>query len=351
MSYLEVQGLELRFKEFSLRPITFSVQKGETFVVLGPSGSGKSVLLETIAGFYTPSAGAIRLAGRDVTQLPPEERQVGFMFQDYALFPHKSVGENVRFGLRYGRVRDGRTKQIMEMLGISHLEHRRPASLSGGEKQRVALARALVTEPQLFLFDEPMSALDARARDTLREELKGLLRELGITAVYVTHDQTEALVLADRIAVLRDGQLVQVGVPADIFNSPADEFVANFVGVETILPGTVVACEDGLCKVSVAGGELQVAKELQIDRQVLVCIRPEEVTISEANEELTSARNRLRSTVRSISQLGPIFKVRLDCGFPLVAFVTKHSYLELNLKEGKEVLASIKATAIHLIPR
>ncbi|MCL5257264.1 MAG: ABC transporter ATP-binding protein [Chloroflexi bacterium] len=349
MSYLDIQSLEVRFQDFALQHVSLTVEQGQVFVVLGPSGSGKSVLLETIAGFYTPASGTIRLAGRDITHLPPEDRHIGFMFQDYALFPHRTVAENVRFGLRNRQGRDDHTLKILEMLGITHLQDRKPLTLSGGEKQRVALARALVAEPQLFLLDEPLSALDARARDAVREELKHLLKSLGITAVYVTHDQTEGLVMADRMAVFNKGQVLQSGLPADIFSRPVDKFVAYFVGMETIVSGTVVSNGEGSCIVAVGGIQMQAAGDLSPGKPVTVGIRPEDVTLSEPGANLSDPANHLRATVRSIVPLGPIFKVTLDCGFELVAFVIKEGYIELDLQEGKEVVAFVKPSAVHLI--
>ena len=239
---------------------------------------------------------------------------------------------------------------MLARLGLTHLADRKPANLSGGEKQRVALARALAMDPALFLFDEPLSALDARARDALRDELKTLLRQLGLPAIYVTHDQTEALVLADKMAILRDGALLQVGAPSEIFNAPADEFVANFVGVETVLEGETLAASDGDVRIALGSREIHAVSE-HAARRVLVCIRPEDVALARGARGDSSVRNQFDARVVAVAALGPLFKITLDCGFPLIAYVTKQSYLELNLAPGAPVVASVKATAIHLIPR
>lgn len=356
MSFVAVEGLALHLGAFALRDISFAIERGETFVILGPSGAGKSVLLETLAGFYLPERGRIHIDGREMTTAPPEARRIGFMFQDYALFPHLTVAQNVLFGAQYaGRPGNARRRveELLARLGLERLAQRRPAHLSGGEKQRAALARALATDPALSLFDEPLSALDARTRDTLRAELKTLLRELDLTAIYVTHDQAEALVLADKIAVLRDGALLQVGTPSEVFNAPADEFVANFVGVETVLAGRITSAADGIVDVAV-GDQVLHAPDHRLEestRRVLACIRPEDVVLARAPAVGSSVRNQFPARVVEVMPLGPLFKVTADAGFPLVAYVTKQSFLELELAPGAPVVASVKAAAIHLISR
>jgi ABC-type Fe3+/spermidine/putrescine transport system ATPase subunit len=236
MSYFMIHDLSVVLPRFSLQGVSLALEQGQTLVLLGPSGSGKSVMLETIAGFHLPAKGRIELSGREITSLPPEERGLGFMFQDYALFPHLTVERNIAFGLRRNPEADRHVEHVMKLLGVRHLIGRRPSSLSGGEKQRVALARALATEPQLFLFDEPLSALDARMREELREELRVLLRTLNATSVYVTHDRLEARALADVIAIIQDGAIRQVGSPQDVFSAPVDAWVAKFVGMQVLRP-------------------------------------------------------------------------------------------------------------------
>ncbi len=342
-----LQGVTVTLGSFALRDISFSLAQGEIFVVLGPSGAGKSVLLETIAGFHRPDGGSITIGGRDMTAAPPEARRIGFMFQDYALFPHLTVAQNVQFACRKD---PARARGLLARLGLSPLSNRRPANLSGGEKQRVALARALAMDPELFLFDEPLSALDARARDTLRDELKSLLRQLALPALYVTHDQTEALVLADTVAVLAEGALLQVGTPSQIFNTPANEFVARFVGVETVLEGETLEASDGDVRIAVGTREIHAVAD-RAPRRLLVCIRPENVSLARGAQGNSSVRNQFEARVVEVASLGHVFKIALDCGFPLVAYVTKQSYLELGLAPGARVVAGIKATAIHIIGR
>jgi molybdate transport system ATP-binding protein len=350
-----VEGLSLQVGAFALRDISFALAEGEIFVILGSSGAGKSLLLETLAGFWRPARGRIVIAGRDLTDAPPEARRIAFMFQDYALFPHLTVAQNVGFGLRFADAGRGAepVDALLDRLGLRHLAARKPSRLSGGEKQRVALARALAMQPALFLFDEPLSALDARSRDTLRSELKAFLARAGVPAIYVTHDQMEALALADKMAVMEAGALLQVGTPSEIFNAPASQAVANFVGVETVLAGTVLSLSDGMARIAVGGGMLHAVANggTASGSPVLACIRPEDVGLAKSAHPDSSVRNQFAARVVAIEASGPLFKVTLDAGFPLVAYVAKQSYLELGLAPGSELVASIKATAVHLIGR
>ena len=251
---MEIKSLWVELEEFRLCDINLEIAAGEYFVVLGPTGAGKTVLLETIAGLHRPRRGRILLAGEDITHAPPERRGIGFVYQDYALFPHLSVAGNIAFGLRLRGMGRGeiekRVAAIGRLLGIEHLLHRMPGTLSGGEAQRVALARALVIEPRLLLLDEPLSALDPETREGLQRELGRIHRELGTTTIHVTHDFEEAVALGDRIAVLREdrldeglreGRIVQVGRPEEIFRRPASEFVARFVGVRNIFRGQALS--------------------------------------------------------------------------------------------------------------
>jgi putative spermidine/putrescine transport system ATP-binding protein len=219
--------------------VDLDILEDEFFTFLGPSGSGKTTCLRMIAGFERPDEGRVELGGRDVTDLPPYERDVNTVFQDYALFPHMTVGENVEYGLRIAKVgreeRRRRATEALEMVRLSGYEKRRPGQLSGGQRQRVALARALVKRPRVLLLDEPLGALDLKLRQQMQNELRGLQQEVGITFVYVTHDQEEALTMSDRLAVFSEGRIEQVGAPADVYEHPVNEFVAGFVGVSNIV--------------------------------------------------------------------------------------------------------------------
>ncbi len=237
---IRLVGLTKRYGEVvAVAGVDLEIARGEFFTLLGPSGSGKTTCLRMIAGFERPDEGRVELAGRDVTDLPPYERDVNTVFQDYALFPHMTVGENVEYGLRIAGVgreeRRRRASEALDLVRLEGYEKRRPGQLSGGQRQRVALARALVNRPKVLLLDEPLGALDLKLRQQMQNELRTIQGEVGITFVYVTHDQEEALTMSDRLAVFADGHIEQVGPPADVYEHPANEFVAGFVGVSNIV--------------------------------------------------------------------------------------------------------------------
>ena len=237
---LRLQGVRKNYGHVvAVAGVDLTVNEGEFFTLLGPSGSGKTTLLRLIAGFERPDAGKIELGGRDVTSMPPYLRQTNTVFQDYALFPHMSVGENIAYGLRIKHVpnaeRRKRVERALNMVRLVGLEGRRPNQLSGGQRQRVALARAVINQPQVLLLDEPLGALDLKLRQEMQIELKQIQKEVGITFVYVTHDQEEALTMSDRVAVMANGQIEQVGSPVDVYERPATEFVAGFIGISNVL--------------------------------------------------------------------------------------------------------------------
>ncbi len=239
--FLRLEGLEKRFGETAVtRGVSLSAARGEIVALLGPSGSGKTTVLRLVAGFEVPDAGRIRVEGEDVTDLPPERRRFGMVFQHYALFPHMTVGENVAFGLRAGGAAAGETRErvteTLSLVGLAGFEDRRVTEISGGQQQRVALARALAPSPRVLLLDEPLSNLDPALRDRTRRELKRAIRKVGITTLFVTHEQEEAFELGDRVAVLHRGRLEQIGTPEALFERPATRFVASFIGRSSVLP-------------------------------------------------------------------------------------------------------------------
>ena len=348
---IEIRNLSLQLGDFSLNDFSMTVAEGEYFVVLGPTGVGKTILLEAISGLQHPQRGAILLGGQEVTHLPPEQRGMGLVYQDYALLPHLDVRENIAFGLRMRKEpapeRRRRAKAMAETLGISDLLHRRPETLSGGEQQRVALARALITKPKVCLLDEPLGALDPRTAKEMQSELKRVHREMGVTFVHVTHNFEEAVTLSDRVGVMLDGRMVQTGSPEEVFNRPASLEVAQFLGLHNILKGIVTQEEDGYY-FSVGRVFLPEAGDY-VGRECHLAIPPEDIVLSLESFQ-SSARNSLRGTITQITQRPTHVEVRLAVQpeVEIVALITKRSIEKLQLREGVEVWATFKTAAVRL---
>ncbi|OLZ42375.1 ABC transporter [Natrinema saccharevitans] len=310
MTELTLAGVAKRYDgTAALEGIDLTVRDGEFFTLVGPSGCGKTTTLRTIAGFESPTAGTVRFDGRAMDGVPPEARDVGVVFQSYALFPHMSVAENVGYGLRFREPPDGETvdERVRELLALVDLEgmgERDPEGLSGGQRQRVALARALAPAPDLLLLDEPMSALDARLRESLRRQVKRIQSELEITTVYVTHDQAEALAISDRVAVINGGRVEQVGRPQAIYREPATRFVAEFVGDNNVFEGAVRAREGERTRIDVGGETLAVSSEPVPPEanRVTVCVRPGALSRS-------AGTNRLPVAVETSEFLGETVRV------------------------------------------
>jgi molybdate transport system ATP-binding protein len=332
---------------------------GAVTVLFGPSGSGKTTVLRAVAGLDRPDRGLIRFDGEtwfdgaDGTFVPPQRRRVGLLFQDHALFPHLSVAANVGYGLgALSRAeRDARVRALAERLRFADLLRRRPGELSGGERQRVALARALAPSPRLLLLDEPLSALDAPSRTELRGELRRTLEATGVPALVVTHDRIEALALGDRIVVMVDGRVRQVGAVGAVFSAPADAEVAGVVGTENVLPVRLARREGGLAVVRAGPVELVAVDPGGLEGEAFACLRAEEIVIEEAPGARSSAQNLIAGVVAARADEGPLVRVRLDCGVPLVALVTRASAERLGLVPGRAVAALVKAPAIRLVPR
>jgi molybdate transport system ATP-binding protein len=340
--------------------LELDLDAAEVLALFGPSGSGKSTVLRCVAGLERPQVGSIVADGRawfDAERgvsVQPQARRVGYVPQGYALFPHLSVRDNVAYGVRgLDRTRrDRRVGELLDSLGISHLADRRPPRLSGGERQRVAVGRALASDPLLLLLDEPLSALDETTRSDVRTALAGTIRTAGTPALLVSHDPTDVLALADRVAVLVDGVVRQVGPAEEVFLRPADEVVARLVGADVLGFATVIASADGLVRVDLHGHALTAVGELPAGQRVLVSVRPEEVTLLEApaSGPHLSARNVLPATVARLDPRGTLVLATLDAGFPLRALVTRQAVAELRLAVGAAVGAAIKAPSIHLAP-
>jgi putative spermidine/putrescine transport system ATP-binding protein len=311
MTFLELEGIRKSFGEtVAVENFDLAAEKGEFVSFLGPSGCGKTTTLRMIAGFELPTAGSIRIDGTDVTNRPPNRRNVGMVFQSYALFPNMTVADNIGFGMKVrGKPRNQIKEKVGELLDLIHLGgrgDRYPWQLSGGQQQRVALARALAIEPQVLLLDEPLSALDAKIRVALRHQIRSIQRQLGITTVYVTHDQEEALSLSDRVVVMSEGRIEQIGAPADIYNFPATRFVASFVGTLNLLDARVVDAASG--RLSVGAQEIHAGRAIDAGNgsQVTVAIRPEGIELGG-----NGGTNQLTGTVEDVSFLGSIVRTRL----------------------------------------
>jgi molybdate transport system ATP-binding protein len=346
---VQVRDLWVDLGEFHLQGVALDVAPGEYMVVLGPTGAGKTVLLETIAGLYSPRQGQVLMEGRDVTTVPPERRGIGFVYQDYVLFPHLSVADNIGFGLKLRRqpraLIQQRVSDMARLLSIDHLLHRDPNTLSGGEQQRAVLARALVVEPRLLLLDEPLSALDPATREDLQRELARLHRALGTTTIHVTHDFEEAVALGDRIAVLNAGRIVQVGSPEAIFRKPASEFVARFVGVRNILQGDLQPGKDGYQLLTL--DLVQIAVVTELTGRVHASIRPEDIFVFQ--EPLrSSVRNTFRGRIVEIADRGTLIYVTVRVPPDLICAITRRSLEDLELAVGQEVLIAFKASAVHI---
>jgi len=354
----EIKNLFIRRETHTVLSVEeLTIQPSEVLAVIGPNGAGKSTLLLTIASLLQPSAGQILFHGQPLEKENSltYRRRIGLVLQEPLLLDI-SVADNVASGLRFRGLPkaeiEARVTTWMTRLGIADLRKRAAHNLSGGEAQRVSLARAFALNPELLLLDEPFSALDAPTRARLLDDLQSLLAETKLTTVFITHDLNEALLLGDRVAVLLNGQLRQIGTPEQVFAMPADSEVASFVGVETIIPGVVTGSSEGQVIVEAKSMHLEAVGELQPGRSVLFCLRPEDITLwKRESAPKSSARNRLHGRIRKLTPQGPLVRVEVDCGFSVMALITRASAQEMQLKDGMDVTASFKATAVHLIPR
>ena len=354
---LDIRDLQVKRGGVGVLDIpALDIREGEVLSLIGPNGAGKSSLLLVLACLLTRRQGALHFRGVTVASgnsALAYRRKTAMVFQEPLLFD-ATVRDNVAAGLKLRNLSHADILKIvpacLERFGIGHLSDRHARKLSGGEAQRTSLARAFAIQPEIIFLDEPFSSLDPPTRDGLIDDLQRILRETGTTALLATHDRNEALRLSDRVAVMREGGIVQIGAPEVIMNQPRDEFVASFVGVETILSGEIVKASSGTVIVHVPGGDIEAVGDMKTGDRVVCCIRPEQVTLSTgASQEGVSARNTFEGKIVRIVPMGLFYKVSLDCGFFLTAYVTAPSVENLTLQEGQSIFASFKATAVHLI--
>jgi len=347
---LRLQNISKHYKDFSLNNISFTVHKGDYFILLGESGAGKSMVLETIAGLVSPDSGSIMLDDRDITREKIQNRGIGLVFQDHAVFPHYSVGENIAYPLHglslKPEVKKREIHTIARQLSIDNLLHRRPDSLSGGELQRLALARTLIQRPKILLLDEPLASLDT----LLKAELRGLLRNIhrnGQTMLHVTHDYEEALSLGNRIAVINKGEIVQDGTPTEVFQNPKSEFVAHFVGVKNFFPAVIIV-ENGLTFAQINDSiRIRLITDPSRERGFLL-ILGEDILLSKAPIESSSTNNWKGQVVEVVPTPRGI-DVAVDIGIIVHALITPESLTRLEIEEGKSCWIHVKATAVRFI--
>ena len=325
-----------------VKDLNLNMPKGEFLTMLGPSGSGKTTCLMMLAGFETATHGEIKLDGVSINNIPPHKRGIGMVFQNYALFPHMTVAENLSFPLEVRKIgkseREKKVMRALDMVEMGAFGGRRPAQLSGGQQQRIALARALVFEPELVLMDEPLGALDKQLREKMQFEITDLAHRLGITVVYVTHDQTEALTMSDRVAVFDDGRIQQLAPPDELYEAPQNSFVAQFIGENNTLEGVVKEISGGRCTVQLDGGEVIDAVPVNVSKvgeRTRVSIRPERV---EVNPDLGEEAHTLKAKVKEFIYMGDIFRTRLSvAGNEDFVIKTRNRPDQVRLKPGDEV--------------
>ncbi|NOY81646.1 MAG: ABC transporter ATP-binding protein [Kiritimatiellaeota bacterium] len=345
---IEARNIRLRLGEFVLDDVSLRVNRHEYFVLVGPTGAGKSVLLECLAGLLRPSSGRVLLDGEDVTGLPPEARRLGYVPQDYALFPHLNVRENLEFGLRVsGRDSEIATRvpALAKLLGVTHLLARSPVHLSGGEKQRVALGRALAIEPRVLLLDEPLAALDAATRRNIGSELRRIHDETGITCIHISHNFDEMIHLADRVALMSAGRILQVGCPADLLRRPACRFAAEFMQTENLLPGRATAV-GGAGRVLVNGLELRAA--VPCAGQVWVAVRADRIGPADNDAAADRDVNVFPADVASVEDVGAGFMVRTAGPPDLTFLATRPELVRHGIAAGRRIRLAIPPEDLHV---
>ncbi|MCE5298639.1 MAG: ABC transporter ATP-binding protein [Methanoregulaceae archaeon] len=349
-----VDSVSLKRGTFSLMGVSLEVPEKSYTVLMGPSGAGKTLLLETIGGFHTISEGKITIDGQDVSLYPPEMRGIGFVYQDYSLFPHLTVEENISFGLKMKRVPSAERKETVHTLlssfSLLPLSERYTGSLSGGEKQRVALARALATRPSALLLDEPFSALDPDTRSSCMDEVKALQREYGLTILQVSHDREEAYRLADQVVVMDRGVVLQSGLPATVFSRPGHRTVASIAGYENVLEGTTGPADGEGTPFIVGGVAIIVHGSFPVYTSCLACIRANDISLSRTDIPRNGSLNIIEGQVVSLIATDQGTRLRFDGPFPLIIEIPRHIWPDRGYQPGEKVRVSIAPEDVHLIP-
>jgi len=341
-----------------LREINIAIREGEAFALIGPTGSGKTTLIRLLDLLLFPTSGRIHFDGVDVTYDKharlEARRRMSYVQQKPVVFT-MSVYDNVACGLKWRHEKSQLIKRkvndALELVEMSNYMNRNAKTLSGGETQRIAIARALVTQPEILFLDEPTANLDPPSTAKVEQVIHNVIKERKVTVAMATHDMVQGQQLATRIAVLLDGKIMQVGRPSEIFSSPESQRVAEFVGIENILPGRVIDREDNLLTIDVHDSHVQAISDHVISDDVYVLIRPEDITFSLSKKDATSARNTFNGAITRLTQVGPLMRIEIDCGFSLLGLVTRSSAINLGLEIGKDVYATFKATATHVIKR
>ena len=348
---IEFENVSLKLGDFSLNDLNIRVKKGDYYFIIGPSGAGKTIILEAIAGLHHPDSGSVLIDGNDVSGVPPEKRKIALVYQDYSLFPHMSVSENVAFGLKLQKMPKDeivrRVDAVLSRFGIAHLKDRAPYTMSGGEQQRVALARALVTEPDILLLDEPLSAMDQVNRDKFVADLRAIHQEHNLTIVHVTHSREEALSLATRVAVIIDGTLEQEGERDEVFRKPPNRKVGRFVGIENVFDGTVAGNGPGGSVIAVDGCTLRTGNVMPEGSPVCVFIRAADVSVRRADMVANDEYNCFPATIEAITPRESYFLLRISCGISLFALATEQEIKEKGFAPGQNVMVSFSPTAVH----
>lgn len=349
---IEFENVSVTLGDFRLNELSLRVKKGDYYFVIGPSGAGKTIILEAIAGLHLPDSGRVLINGEDVSGIAPEKRQIALVYQDYSLFPHMTVFENIAFGLKLKKLPaseiERKVTAILSRFEIAHLKDRAPYTMSGGEQQRVALARALVTDPDILLLDEPLSAMDQVNRDKFVADLRAIHQEHSLTIVHVTHSREEALSLATRVAVIIDGTLEQEGDCDEVFRTPPNRKVGRFVGIENVFGGTVSGSSPGGSVIAVDGCSIHAARSIPGGSSVSVFIRAADISVRRAGMKMDDEYNCFPAIIEEITPRESYFLLRISCGISIFALATEQEMKEKGIVPGGTVSVSFLPEAVHV---